>query len=102
MKTLDSDLVSEVIGAAPDRRLSQAAGARRLHDRVQETFPRERSAPRRAREGDMTATQAQQHFSDRAIEALEDPEDIASARAAFDKEGPSIPWEVEDAVLGVS
>lgn len=80
---------------------------------------------------DMTATDAREHFSealaasgrepvfitrhgrrvaalvtvefyDRAIEALEDVEDIASARAAFDEGGPSIPWEVVKADLGLA
>jgi len=41
-------------------------------------------------------------FYERAIEALEDAEDIAAARAVLDEDGPPIPWEVVRANLGLA
>ena len=54
------------------------------------------------RHGKRVAALVTAEFYDRAIEALEDAEDIASARAALDEEGPSIPWEVVKADLGLA
>lgn len=80
--------------------------------------------------GDMTASDAREHFSealaasgrepvfitrhgkrvaalvtpdfyDRAVEALEDAEDIAAAHAALEEDAPSVPWEVVRADLGL-
>ena len=79
---------------------------------------------------DMTATDAREHFSDalaashrepvfitrhgkrvaalvapdfydRAVEALEDAEDIRAARAALAEDAPSVSWEVVKAELGI-
>ena len=81
--------------------------------------------------GQMTATDAREHFSDalaatnrepvfitrhgkriaalvtaefyeRAVEALEDAEDLAAAHAAREEDGESIPWEVVKAELGLT
>jgi prevent-host-death family protein len=41
-------------------------------------------------------------FYERAVEALEDAEDIAAARAALEDDGESIPWEVVKADLGLT
>lgn len=54
------------------------------------------------RHGKRVAALVTAEFYDRAIEALEDAEDIASARAALDEDGPSIPWEVVKADLGLA
>jgi antitoxin Phd len=54
------------------------------------------------RHGKRVAALVTTEFYDRAIEALEDAEDIASARAALDEDGPSIPWEVVKADLGLA
>lgn len=44
--------------------------------------------------GQRVAALVTANFYDRAIEALEDAEDLAAARAALNKDGPSIPWDV--------
>ena len=54
------------------------------------------------RHGKRVAALVTAEFYDRAIAALEDAEDIASARAALDEDGPSIPWEVVKADLGLA
>jgi prevent-host-death family protein len=54
------------------------------------------------RHGKRVAALVTAEFYDRAIEALEDAEDIAAARAALDEDGPSIPWEVVKADLGLA
>lgn len=41
-------------------------------------------------------------FYDRAVEALEDAEDIAAAHAALEEDGESVPWEVVKAELGLT
>lgn len=53
------------------------------------------------RHGKRVAALVTAEFYDRAIEALEDAEDIAAARAARDEDGESIPWEVVKADLGL-
>jgi antitoxin Phd len=54
------------------------------------------------RHGKRVAALVTTEFYDRAIEALEDAEDLAAARAALDEDGPSIPWEVVKADLGLA
>ena len=54
------------------------------------------------RHGKRVAALVTAEFYERAIEALEDAEDVAAARAALDEEGPSIPWEVVKADLGLA
>lgn len=54
------------------------------------------------RHGKRVAALVTAEFYDRAIEALEDAEDIAAARAALEEDGPSIPWEVVKADLGLA
>jgi prevent-host-death family protein len=41
-------------------------------------------------------------FYERAIEALEDAEDVAAAQAALEEDGESISWETVKADLGLS
>lgn len=54
------------------------------------------------RHGKRVAALVTTEFYERAIEALEDAEDIAAARAALDEDEPSIPWEVVKADLGLA
>jgi prevent-host-death family protein len=54
------------------------------------------------RHGKRVATLVTSEFYERAIEALEDAEDIAAAHAALDEDGESIPWETVKAELGLS
>jgi antitoxin Phd len=54
------------------------------------------------RHGKRVAALVTAEFYDRAIEALEDAEDLAAARAALDEDGPPIPWEVVKADLGLA
>ena len=54
------------------------------------------------RHGRRIAALVTPEFYERAIEALEDAEDIAAARAALDEAGPSISWEVVKADLGLA
>ncbi len=54
------------------------------------------------RHGKRVAALVTAEFYERAIEALEDAEDIATARAALDEDAPSIPWEVVKADLGLA
>jgi prevent-host-death family protein len=44
------------------------------------------------RHGRRVATLVNSDFYERAVEALEDADDIAAAHAALDEEGDSIPW----------
>lgn len=54
------------------------------------------------RHGKRVAALVTAEFYERAVEALEDAEDIAAARAALAEDGPSIPWEVVKADLGLA
>jgi prevent-host-death family protein len=54
------------------------------------------------RHGKRVAALVTAEFYDRAVEALEDAEDMAAARAALAEDGPSIPWEVVKADLGMA
>ena len=54
------------------------------------------------RHGKRVAALVTPEFYDRAVEALEDTEDLAAARAALAEDGPSIPWEVVKADLGLA
>ena len=54
------------------------------------------------RHGKRVAALVTAEFYDRAIEALEDAEDVADARAALAQDGPSTPWEVVMADLGLA
>ena len=54
------------------------------------------------RHGKRVAALVTAEFYERAIEALEDAEDAAAARAALDEDGPSIPWEVVKTDLGLA
>lgn len=54
------------------------------------------------RHGKRVAALVTTEFYERAIEALEDAEDIAAARAALYEDEPSIPWEVVKADLGLA
>jgi antitoxin Phd len=53
------------------------------------------------RHGKRVAALVTPDFYDRAIEALEDAEDVAAARAATAEDGDSIPWDVVKADLGL-
>jgi antitoxin Phd len=53
------------------------------------------------RHGKRVAALVTPDFYDRAIEALEDAEDVAAARAARAEDGDSIPWDVVKADLGL-
>jgi len=53
------------------------------------------------RHGKRVAVLVTAEFYDRAIEAIENAEDIAAARAALAEDEPSIPWEVVKADLGL-
>ena len=54
------------------------------------------------RHGKRVAALVTTEFYERAVEALEDAEDIAAARAALDEDEPTIPWEVVKADLGLA
>jgi antitoxin Phd len=54
------------------------------------------------RHGKRVAALVTTEFYERAIEAIEDAEDVAAARAALDEDGHSIPWEVVKADLGLA
>lgn len=54
------------------------------------------------RHGKRVAALVTTEFYERAIEALEDAEDIAAAQAALDEDGESIPWETVRADLGLA
>jgi antitoxin Phd len=54
------------------------------------------------RHGKRVAALVTADFYDRAIEALEDADDIAAAHAALLEEGPSVSWEVVKADLGLA
>ncbi|HEX3900981.1 MAG TPA: type II toxin-antitoxin system Phd/YefM family antitoxin [Mycobacteriales bacterium] len=51
--------------------------------------------------GKRVATLVTSDFYERAIEALEDADDIAAAHAALDEDAESIPWETVRAELGL-
>ncbi len=53
------------------------------------------------RHGKRVAALVTAEFYDRAIEALEDADDIAAAHAALLEEGPSVSWEAVKADLGL-
>lgn len=53
------------------------------------------------RHGKRVAALVTPEFYERAVEALEDAEDIAAARASLAEDGASIPWEVVKADLGL-
>jgi prevent-host-death family protein len=54
------------------------------------------------RHGRRVATLVTTDFYERAVEALEDAEDIAAAHAALEEDGDSVPWETVKAELGLS
>lgn len=54
------------------------------------------------RHGKRIAALVTADFYDRAIDALEDTEDIAAAHAALDEDGESVPWEIIKAELGLT
>ncbi|HVV75429.1 MAG TPA: type II toxin-antitoxin system prevent-host-death family antitoxin [Mycobacteriales bacterium] len=54
------------------------------------------------RHGRRVATLVTSEFYERAVEALEDAEDIAAAHAALAEDGESVPWETVKAELGLS
>ena len=54
------------------------------------------------RHGKRVAALVTTEFYERAVEALEDAEDIAAAHAALDEDGDSIPWETVKADLGLT
>jgi prevent-host-death family protein len=53
------------------------------------------------RHGRRVATLVTSDFYERAVEALEDAEDIAAAHAALEEDGDSVPWETVKAELGL-
>lgn len=53
------------------------------------------------RHGKRVAALVTAEFCERALDALEDAEDIAAAHAALDDDGDSIPWETVKAELGL-
>lgn len=54
------------------------------------------------RHGKRVAALVTTEFYERAVEALEDAEDIAAAQSALDEDGESIPWETVKAELGLA
>jgi prevent-host-death family protein len=54
------------------------------------------------RHGRRVAALVTADFYDRAVEALEDAEDIAAAREALDEDAPSVSWEDVKAELGLA
>jgi len=54
------------------------------------------------RHGRRIAALVTAEFYERAVEALEDAEDLAAAHTSLEEDGESIPWEVVKAELGLT
>jgi prevent-host-death family protein len=54
------------------------------------------------RHGKRIAALVTADFYERAVEAMEDAEDVAAARAALDEDGESVSWEDVKAELGLA